>query len=329
MGGSYLTLKLIKIMISTLFKYNCKQIPCLHRISQSQKHIYKYKIWTNGVRRSGSQPTPVVLAGYQSKILGAWLVGCSGMVFGAVVLGGLTRLTESGLSMTSWHLFKEHPPLSEAAWADEFLRYQQFPDYKLKNHDIGLSEFKFIWWMEYGHRMWGRAVGTVFTLPAAYFWYRGWFNKGMKIRTGIFASLIGLQGLLGWYMVKSGLEDRFTPHGDVPRVSQYRLAAHLGSAFALYTLFLWNGLNYLSNPQVGEVTTRMKILRKCSHGVKLFVFVTALSGAFVAGLDAGLVYNSFPKMADRWIPTDILAMEPKLRNFTENATTVQFDHRIL
>lgn len=194
-----------------------------------------------------------------------------------------------------------------------------------------LDEFKFIFWMEYGHRMWGRLIGGFFALPAAYFWYKGYFQRSMKVRVGIFGTLIGLQGLMGWYMVKSGLEDRFQGPTDVPRVSQYRLASHLSLAFVLYTLFLWNAFEHLmpSKHQVGEVTAKALKLRKFAHISKGMVFLTAISGAFVAGLDAGLVYNSFPKFADRWIPSDLLAFSPTIKNFTENPTTVQFDHRIL
>lgn len=193
-----------------------------------------------------------------------------------------------------------------------------------------LDEFKFIFWMEYGHRMWGRMIGAFFALPAAYFWSRGYFNKGMKIRVGAFGALIGLQGLMGWYMVKSGLEDRFHGENDVPRVSQYRLAAHLSLAFALYTLFLWSAFDHLLPAQrIQQITSSSRRFRMLAHVTKGMVFLTAMSGAFVAGLDAGLVYNSFPKMADRWIPSDILAFSPTLRNFTENPATVQFDHRVL
>jgi cytochrome c oxidase assembly protein subunit 15 len=193
-----------------------------------------------------------------------------------------------------------------------------------------LDEFKFIFWMEYGHRMWGRTIGAFFAIPAVYFWSKGYFNKGMKIRVGAFGVLIGLQGLMGWYMVKSGLEDRFHAENDVPRVSQYRLAAHLSFAFVLYTLFLWSALDHLLPPQkLQQITKSARRFRMVAHGTKAMIFLTALSGAFVAGLDAGLVYNSFPKMADRWIPSDILAFSPTMRNFTENPTTVQFDHRVL
>lgn len=263
-----------------------------------------------------------------SKWVGGWLLTCSGMVFTTVVIGGVTRLTKSGLSIVDWHLFKEFPPLTKLQWEEEFEKYQQFPEYKITNKDMTLDEFKWIWYMEYIHRMLGRTVGAIYFLPAVYFWYKGWFNKGMKIRAVAFGSLILFQGLLGWYMVKSGLEDK--PESDsVPRVSQYRLAAHLGTAFILYTLMLWSGFNHILPPQQVPVSAKLRTFWKCAHATKSIIFLTALSGAFVAGLEAGLVYNSFPKMADKWIPSDLLAFSPRLKNFTENPTTVQFDHRIL
>jgi heme a synthase len=186
-----------------------------------------------------------------------------------------------------------------------------------------LKEFKFIWQMEYGHRMWGRAIGAFYALPAAYFWTKGYFSRSMKARVLAFGALIGVQGLMGWYMVKSGLEDRFQGENDVPRVSQYRLATHLSFAFVLYSLFLWSALDNLMPAQTlkTQLTNATRRFRKFAHATKGMIFLTALSGAFVAGLDAGLIYNSFPKMADRWIPSDILALSPTLRNFTENPTT--------
>jgi cytochrome c oxidase assembly protein subunit 15 len=274
--------------------------------------------------------TKVAENGTPSKAVGWWLMGCGAMVFVAVALGGVTRLTESGLSMVRWKLLGEKLPRTEAEWQEEFEIYKQFPEFILKNKDMTLEEFKFIFWMEYGHRMWGRLIGAFFALPASYFWYKGYFNRGMKIRVGIFGGLIAMQGLMGWYMVKSGLENRFDDPNDVPRVSQYRLASHLTFALALYTLFIWSGLDHLLPAQkIKDVTASALKFKRFTHASKLLVFLTAVSGAFVAGLDAGLVYNSFPKMADRWIPTDLLAFSPTLRNFTENPTTVQFDHRIL
>ncbi|KRT84831.1 hypothetical protein AMK59_253 [Oryctes borbonicus] len=268
------------------------------------------------------------------KAVGYWLLTCSGMVFGAVVLGGVTRLTESGLSMVTWKLLGEKMPKTEEEWITEFKKYQQYPEFKIKNREMTLSEFKYIWYMEYGHRMWGRAIGAVFLIPAAIFWSRGMFNRALKIRVLAFGALIGAQGLMGWYMVKSGLEDRFHGASDIPRVSHYRLASHLGLAFILYTLFLWSALDNLL--PVGTIQTANREIVKAArkfrmfaHSCKGMVFLTAISGAFVAGLDAGLVYNSFPKMADKWIPDDILALEPKASNITENPTTVQFNHRVL
>ncbi|KAK7508520.1 hypothetical protein BaRGS_00000086 [Batillaria attramentaria] len=249
----------------------------------------------------------------------------------AVILGGVTRLTESGLSMVDWRLLKDmKPPRTEAEWQEEFERYKTFPEYKYQSgqKEMTLSDFKFIYYMEWGHRMWGRAVGIGFILPALYFLRKGWISRAMKPRLAIYASLLGFQGFLGWYMVKSGLEEKPGPN-DIPRVSQYRLASHLGSAFLLYTLFLWGGLTHLTKPQALPNIKQVAKLRGLAHGVMTLIFVTAVSGAFVAGLDAGLVYNSWPKMADKWVPDDLGSFDPKWKNIFENPTTVQFNHRHL
>ncbi|XP_071491615.1 heme A synthase COX15-like [Diadema antillarum] len=262
------------------------------------------------------------------KIVGGWLLTCCGMIAGTVVLGGVTRLTESGLSMTNWHLIKGmRPPTTQEEWQAEFDRYKQFPEYKYVHANISLEQFKFIFWMEYSHRMWGRAIGLAFFIPAAFFWSKGWISKPLKPRLAIYGGLLVFQGLLGWFMVKSGLEE--PAKHDIPRVSQYRLAAHLGSAFLLYSLMLWGGLTQVLKPLTIPSSKNLSLLRKCAHGSMAIIFTTALSGAFVAGLDAGLVYNSFPKMADKWIPEDVMAFDPKYKNIFENPTTVQFDHRIL
>ncbi|XP_055019037.1 cytochrome c oxidase assembly protein COX15 homolog [Boleophthalmus pectinirostris] len=264
-----------------------------------------------------------------NRIVGRWLVGCSGLVIGAVVLGGVTRLTESGLSMVDWHLVREmKPPQTQEEWEAEFSKYQQFPEFKILNHNMTLPEFKFIFYMEWGHRMWGRLVGISYILPAIYFWRKGYFTRSMKGKVLGLCGFVVFQGLLGWYMVKSGLEEKPESH-DIPRVSQYRLCAHLGSALLLYCASLWTGLTLLQFPQKMVETKNLMLLRKFAKGTGALVFITALSGAFVAGLDAGLVYNSFPKMGERWIPDDLLAFSPYLKNVFENPTTVQFDHRIL
>ncbi|GAB1302445.1 Cytochrome c oxidase assembly protein COX15 homolog [Apodemus speciosus] len=272
------------------------------------------------------------------RAVGRWLLVCSGTVAGAVILGGVTRLTESGLSMVDWHLIKEmKPPTSQEEWEAEFQKYQQFPEFKILNHDMTLAEFKFIWYMEYSHRMWGRAVGLAYILPAAYFWRKGWLSRGMKGRVLALCGLVcfqinllvcGLKGLLGWYMVKSGLEEKPESY-DIPRVSQYRLAAHLGSALVLYCASLWTSLSLLLPQHKLPESRQLLRLRRFAGGTAGLVFLTALSGAFVAGLDAGLVYNSFPKMGDSWIPEDLLTFSPALKNVFENPTMVQFDHRLL
>lgn len=263
------------------------------------------------------------------KAVGRWLLGCAGMCFGAVTIGGITRLTESGLSITQWNLLKGmKPPRTNEEWKEEFDRYKQFPEFKFLERDLTLDDFKRIFFWEYFHRMWGRSIALVFGFPALYFLRKGWISKAMKPRLVIYAGLLAFQGGLGWYMVKSGLEEKSDPHA-IPRVSQYRLAGHLGSAMLLYSLFLWQGLSHLLTPNQLANTVKLGSLRKYAHAAMALIFLTSLSGAFVAGLDAGLVYNSWPKMADRWVPVDISAMSPKWRNVFENATTTQFNHRHL
>ncbi|KAK0395868.1 hypothetical protein QR680_001469 [Steinernema hermaphroditum] len=266
------------------------------------------------------------------KVVGYWLLGCAGMVYGAVALGGVTRLTESGLSMVNWDLFRTmKPPLSQKDWEQEFERYKQYPEYKFKSsgEEMTLSEFKFIWSMEYTHRMWGRAIGLAFLIPCAYFWARGRFTGAMKKRMVVAGSLLISQGLIGWWMVKSGLDPSKNSNADIPRVSQYRLATHLSLAFVLYTIFLWTGLSNVLKPHDHSKVLKIGKLRGLAHGSKTLIFLTAVMGAFVAGLDAGLVYNSWPKYADRWVPEHLLVLDPKWKNFFENQTTVQFLHRNL
>uniref|UniRef100_A0A5K3FJT4 Cytochrome c oxidase assembly protein COX15 n=1 Tax=Mesocestoides corti TaxID=53468 RepID=A0A5K3FJT4_MESCO len=205
--------------------------------------------------------------------------------------------------------------------------------------DMTLSRFKFIWYMEWGHRQWGRLIGVAYAIPAALFWYRGCFNKSMKVRVVAYGALIGFQGLLGWYMVRSGLKTPPRPAGmdpkeefvGVPRVSHYRLAAHLSTAAILYALFLWSGFSHLSkHPQIQRFPQLVK-LKIWSHSSKALMFTTLIFGAFVAGLDAGLTYNSWPKMADRWVPEDFIVPRygSTLRNLVDNPTAVQFMHRNL
>lgn len=279
--------------------------------------------WTHA---SGKAIPPIA-----RKIVGYWFLGCAGACFAQVVLGGVTRLTESGLSMVDWHLIKGmKPPRTQEEWEAYFEKYKQFPEWKYLNEARGLTldQFKGIFYFEYGHRMLGRAIGVAFLLPLGFFAAKKWIPKQMRGALFGCTALLGFQGGLGWYMVKSGLQDK--PEAtDIPRVSQYRLASHLGTAFILYTGLLWNGLCLLTQPfHVPKlpITSRIRTLAKGNMGL---VFITALSGAFVAGLDAGLVWNSYPKMGDNWIPDDVMRFEPKWINIFENTSTVQFDHRLL
>uniref|UniRef100_A0A8C4LW25 Cytochrome c oxidase assembly homolog COX15 n=1 Tax=Equus asinus TaxID=9793 RepID=A0A8C4LW25_EQUAS len=245
------------------------------------------------------------------RVVGRWLLVCSGTVAGAVILGGVTRLTESGLSMVDWHLIKEmKPPTNQEEWEAEFQKYQQFPEFKILNHDMTLAEFKFIWYMEYSHRMWGRLVGLVYILPAAYFWRKGWLSRAMKGRVLALCGLVCFQVRLF-----NGLEEKPDSH-DIPSDGHLALALEIFAASR-------------SSCSTLPETRQLLWLRRFAHGTAGLVFLTALSGAFVAGLDAGLVYNSFPKMGESWIPEDLFTFSPILRNVFENPTMVQFDHRIL
>ncbi|PCH41627.1 COX15-CtaA-domain-containing protein [Wolfiporia cocos MD-104 SS10] len=303
---------------------------------------------------------PVELPVLSPPPVAGWLIFSSVLVFAVIVVGGVTRLTESGLSITEWKpITGILPPLSESQWNEEFDKYKATPEFKLLNHSINLSEFKDIFYMEWGHRVLGRLTGIAFVLPLTYFALRKRLTASLPRSLAGMAVLIGLQGALGWYMVKSGLEDSLmdTP-GAVPRVSQYRLAAHLGTAFVLYAGMLgtgiaalydwryatkgtWGGLKgnaaqwktILENPLVKRFT-------RYSKALTALVFLTALSGAFVAGLDAGLLYNEFPLMGGRLAPpsdelfsTAYCKATDKSdlwwRNVFENPITVQFDHRCL
>ncbi|KAG0003490.1 Cytochrome c oxidase assembly protein cox15 [Entomortierella chlamydospora] len=286
-------------------------------------------------------------------VVGYWMFTISAMTFGIVVLGGLTRLTESGLSIVEWNLIKGmKPPRSQAEWEEEFEKYKQFPEYKLLNHGMSLEEFKRIFYYEWSHRMLGRAIGAAFILPGIFFAARGMLSKSIARRSLIIGGLIGFQGALGWYMVKSGLDEQLmsTP-GATPRVSQYRLAAHLGSAFLIYAGTFMTGLKILTDYKISKGAYEslaaainnpiLKRFKGAAHGIVALVFMTALSGAFVAGLDAGLVYNEFPLMGGRLMPPVNELFDshylhkndhPTLglwRNMFDNQVTVQFNHRVL
>ncbi len=249
-----------------------------------------------------------------------WLFVCCALVFGMVVLGGVTRLTGSGLSMVDWRpLTGLLPPLSEGEWQRVFEMYRQSPEFQKVNAAFTLQDFKGIFWLEYLHRLLGRVIGIVFLLPFVFFLVKGYIRRSEWPRYLLMFVLGGLQGVLGWYMVKSGLVDN-------PHVSQYRLTAHLVAAFAIYAYMLWVALSLSFPPRADSE-------KHALYGKTLALFtlvsVTVVSGGFVAGLKAGKIYNTFPLMGENWIPPGILALEPFWRNFFENTATVQFDHRLL
>jgi cytochrome c oxidase assembly protein subunit 15 len=257
------------------------------------------------------------------KPIAIWLLVCCALVFAMVVVGGVTRLTDSGLSIVEWQpLVGTVPPLSQNDWDELFEKYHQTPQYKKVNLGMSLEEFKTIFWWEYFHRLLGRLIGLAFFIPFLYFLAKKAVDRplGLKL-SGIF--LLGaLQGGMGWYMVKSGLVDN-------PHVSQYRLTAHLGLAFAIYAAMFWVALDLL-NPDRGTLANgRVRGLLNFSTTLSVLIFIMVLSGGFVAGIRAGLAYNTFPLMDGHFIPPELFMLEPWYRNFFDNMTTVQFDHRLI
>lgn len=251
----------------------------------------------------------------------AWLFTVAAMIYAMVVLGGLTRLTESGLSMVDWRpLTGWLPPLSDAAWQDVFARYQSSPQYRDVNAGMTLAGFKEIFWLEYLHRLFGRVIGVVFGLPFLFFLATGRL-AGLKARCAVMFALGGLQGLVGWWMVKSGLVDN-------PAVSQYRLATHLGLALAIYLFILWTAFD-LVRPRPAVVPAGQGGVAGRAAFLLAFAFLTVLSGALVAGLDAGLIFNTFPLMDGGLWPDEAFRLKPFVLNFFEDRATVQFDHRVL
>jgi cytochrome c oxidase assembly protein subunit 15 len=255
----------------------------------------------------------------QNRAVAIWLLICCGLVFAMVVLGGVTRLTGSGLSMADWRpLMGWLPPFSDAQWQRVFDLYQQTPEFLKVNSHMDVAAFKSIFWLEFLHRLLGRTIGIVFLLPFIFFRVRGHIEAAEWPKYLLMFVLGGLQGVLGWYMVKSGLVDN-------PHVSQYRLSAHLFAAFLIYAYMFWVAMSLLF-PASGE--QRHPWYGK-SLAVTVLTSVTIISGGFVAGLRAGKIYNTFPLMGEHWIPPGTMALEPFWRNFFDNMTTVQLDHRML
>jgi len=267
--------------------------------------------------------SPTTPTNADHKAIAIWLLTCCAVIFGMIILGGVTRLTGSGLSMVEWApIMGILPPLNQAEWQEAFLLYQQFPEYQLKNFHMSVEDFKSIFWFEYGHRLLGRSIGIIFLLPFLYFFFRGKIEKALSPKLIIMFILGGLQGLMGWYMVKSGLVND-------PHVSQYRLTAHLGLAVVIYAYMLWVALGLLY-PKFNDIQKNAdnKIAR-LSLIITGIIVITILSGGFVAGTHAGFAFNTFPLMDGRLIPAGLFEQSPLWRNFFENIVTVQFDHRVL
>jgi cytochrome c oxidase assembly protein subunit 15 len=253
-----------------------------------------------------------------------WLFACCAVLFVLIVVGGITRLTRSGLSIVEWRPIDGIlPPLTEAQWLAEFDKYRQTPEYLQVNRGMSLDAFKGIYWWEYIHRVLGRLLGLVFLLPFVWFWLRDVIGGVLRWKlAGIFV-LGGLQGAMGWYMVQSGLVDD-------PRVSHLRLTAHLTIAFLIFAAMFWVGLDLLRAARGDDAPTveAAPWLRRLALAVLACVFMMIVTGGLVAGIRAGMAYNTFPLMNGRFVPPEIMMLEPWYLNFVNNMATVQFDHRL-
>jgi cytochrome c oxidase assembly protein subunit 15 len=257
------------------------------------------------------------------RSIGRWLLLCCGMIFLMVVIGGITRLTESGLSITEWQpVSGVLPPLGAAQWQADFEKYQAIPQYRAVHPDMTLAEFKLIFFWEYLHRLWGRLIGLVFGGPFLYFLARRRISRQLAPRLAGLFVLGGLQGALGWYMVESGLSQRI-------EVSQYRLAAHLLAAVVIYAAMLWVALDLLPARVEASGDPRRHRLRRGVGAAIGLVVLTLLAGAFVAGLRAGYIYNTFPLMAGGLAPAEYWSLTPWYLNWFENPAAAQFNHRAL
>ncbi len=256
------------------------------------------------------------------RAIAFWLLGVAGMVWFMVGLGGATRLTGSGLSIMEWApLSGTLPPLSQAEWQRLYDLYRTIPQYQLVNQGFGLEGFKEIFWLEWGHRLWGRLIGLAYVAGLAWFWLRGRVPGALKPRLLLLLALGGLQGAVGWFMVASGFE------ADRTAVSPYRLVIHLGLAFILFSLLFWTALSLLRPERDRPENAGM--LAGLVHGTAGLALLTMLAGGFVAGIRAGFSYNSFPLMDGRLVPEGYWDLAPIWLNFTANIAAVQFNHRLL
>jgi len=255
-------------------------------------------------------------------MVAAWLLACSALVFAMIVVGGVTRLTHSGLSITEWQpIVGTIPPLSQGDWEAAFAKYRATPEYQQVNKGMTLEAFKGIFWWEYAHRLLGRLIGVAFLVPLVAFALARRIPRGLvRALVAIFV-LGGLQGAMGWYMVKSGLVDD-------PRVSQFRLTAHLLLAFVILGALLWTALS-LAHPARAPLASRAdRSARRWAFGIAALVLAMVATGGFVAGIRAGFAYNTFPLMNGALVPPEVMMLEPWWRNFFWNMATVQLDHRV-
>ncbi|MEM6625640.1 MAG: COX15/CtaA family protein [Pseudomonadota bacterium] len=255
-----------------------------------------------------------------AKWVRGWLLIIAAMVYAMILVGGATRLTDSGLSITEWRpIAGAMPPLNAADWASEFDKYRQTAEYQLQNKGMSLSEFQFIYWWEWGHRQLGRLVGVVFFIPFVTFWALGWTNPALRRRLWVLFSLGGLQGFIGWWMVSSGI-------GETTRVdvAPYRLMTHFTLALLIIALCFWNWLS------LAETTARgaSRSAHRWAWALLGLTSVQMAMGALVAGLDAGRTYTDWPLMGGQAVPDGMWSMSPIIRNVFENVATAQFNHRI-
>ncbi len=253
------------------------------------------------------------------KAVTNWLISAIVLILLMVAIGGITRLTKSGLSMVEWHpVTGIIPPISNSNWDEEFTKYKSSPEFKVYNHWMKIDDFKRIFFWEYLHRLIGRLIGFWFIIPFVFFHRKKWIPKPLYFKLGIMFLLGALQGLAGWYMVKSGL-------ADIPHVSHYRLALHLVLAFSLVAYILWAILEIV-NPAKLHVSVKLKYLINIILGLSI---IQIIYGAFTAGLKAGHGWNTFPLMQGQIIPDGLLSLSPLLSNFVTNIMTIQFIHRTI
>ena len=261
-----------------------------------------------------------VRAARSRRPVAVWLFCVCFMLLVMISLGGATRLTGSGLSIMEWApIMGTIPPLSASEWDRLYALYQQIPQYALINHGFGIDGFKSIFWLEWTHRLWGRLTGIVFVVPLLVFAVRGQISRRLGLRFAVLFCLGALQGVVGWFMVASGFAAGSTA------VSAYRLVMHLMLALALYSAILWTALETLAPARIAVGHGARRLLGTLCAAVAL----TIAAGGFVAGLKAGMIYNTFPLMGGSLVPDDYGALQPFLRNLTENLAAVQFDHRVL